>query len=69
MNKVTSSDGTTIAFDRSGEGPLIIFVGGASQYRAFDPSTVQLASLRAQHFTMIHYDTRAEMTVETRCRM
>jgi hypothetical protein len=43
MQKVTSKDGTTIAFDRVGEGPTIILVDGALQYRAFDPGKVQLA--------------------------
>jgi hypothetical protein len=30
MNTVTSGDGTTIAFERFGEGPPVILVGGAS---------------------------------------
>ena len=58
MNTVTSKDGTTIAFDRSGEGPALILVGGALQHRAIDPSTVQLASLLAPSFTVYHYDRR-----------
>lgn len=29
MNKVVSSDGTTVAFDRSGEGPPLVYVVGA----------------------------------------
>ena len=34
MENVTSSDGTTIAFDRSGEGPPVVVVGPAfSQLR------------------------------------
>ena len=32
MNKVPSKDGTPIAFDRSGKGPVVILVGGAFQY-------------------------------------
>jgi pimeloyl-ACP methyl ester carboxylesterase len=58
MNQVISKDGTAIAFDRSGKGPAIILVGGAFQYRAIDPKTVQLAALLAQHFTVFHYDRR-----------
>jgi pimeloyl-ACP methyl ester carboxylesterase len=58
MNKVISKDGTLIAFDRSGEGPAVMLVGGAFQYRAIDPPTVQLAALLAQHFTVFHYDRR-----------
>jgi hypothetical protein len=30
MRKVISKDGTTIAFDKSGEGPAVILVGGAA---------------------------------------
>src|SRR5947209_11623968 len=58
MKKVTSKDGTVIAFDRSGKGPAVILVGGAFQYRAIDPPTAQLAALLASHFTVFHYDRR-----------
>ncbi|HEX8035938.1 MAG TPA: alpha/beta hydrolase, partial [Ktedonobacterales bacterium] len=58
MGTVTSRDGTTIAFDRSGEGPVLILVGGAFQYRAIDQRTEQLAALLAEHFTVYHYDRR-----------
>ncbi len=58
MNKVPSQDGTPIAFDRSGEGPAVILVGGAFQYRAIDPRTTQLAASLSQHFTVFHYDRR-----------
>jgi pimeloyl-ACP methyl ester carboxylesterase len=58
MNQVMSNDGTVIAFDRSGQGPAVILVGGAFQYRAIDPPTAQLAALLAQHFTVFHYDRR-----------
>ena len=57
MNTVHSSDGTAIAFDRSGEGPPIILVDGALCYRASGPST-PLAALLAQHFTVYTYDRR-----------
>ena len=36
METVTSGDGTNIAFDRSGEGPPVILVGGAFNSRSFD---------------------------------
>jgi hypothetical protein len=36
MDAVASSNGTAIACDRSGEGPLVILVGGAFQDRAID---------------------------------
>lgn len=58
MRKVTSKDGTPIAFDRSGEGAAIILVGGAFQHRLIDPRTAQLAALLAPHFTVFHYDRR-----------
>lgn len=58
MKTVTSKDGTTIAFDQWGAGPVVILVDGALQYRAFDQGMVQLAELLAPHFTMIHYDRR-----------
>ena len=58
MKTVTSKDGTTIAFDQWGVGPMIILVDGALQYRAFDQGMVQLAELLAPHFTVIHYDRR-----------
>ncbi len=58
MQKANSKDGTVIAFDRSGRGPALILVGGAFQYRAIDPKTVQLAELLAEHFSVFHYDRR-----------
>jgi pimeloyl-ACP methyl ester carboxylesterase len=58
MKKVISKDGTTIAFDQSGQGPALILVDGALQYRAFDQGMAPLADLLAQHFTVIHYDRR-----------
>jgi pimeloyl-ACP methyl ester carboxylesterase len=60
MRTVTSKDGTTIAFDQSGQGPALILVGGAFEQRAMDSETAKLAALPllAQHFTVIHYDRR-----------
>jgi pimeloyl-ACP methyl ester carboxylesterase len=58
MSQVTSRDGTKIAYDQQGEGPPVILVGGAFQYRSFDPRTQQLAGLLAEKFTVIHYDRR-----------
>jgi pimeloyl-ACP methyl ester carboxylesterase len=55
----TSSDGTRIAYDREGEGPAVIFVGGAFQHRAVDPETRDLASrLAARGLTVLNYDRR-----------
>ena len=58
MKTVTSKDGTTIAFDQSGQGPVVILVDGALQYRVFDQGMNELAELLSQHFTVIHYDRR-----------
>lgn len=58
MKTVNSKDGTTIAFDEIGKGPVVILVDGALQYRAFDQGMAQLADLLAKHFTVIHYDRR-----------
>ena len=55
MNKVHSSDGTTIAFDRLGDGPPVILVCGASTDRRANAS---LAALLAEHLTVLNYDRR-----------
>jgi pimeloyl-ACP methyl ester carboxylesterase len=57
MSKVTSSDGTQIAYDRRGQGPAVILVDGALCYRSFGPMT-GLAELLAPHFTVYNYDRR-----------
>src|SRR6266516_6461156 len=58
MDKVTSNDGTAIAFDRLGAGPAVILVGGAFQHRAIDQQTARLAELLGPAFTVFHYDRR-----------
>ncbi len=60
MKKVTSKDGTTIAFDQTGQGPPLILVGGAFEQRAMDSETSQLAAspLLAEHLSVFHYDRR-----------
>ena len=55
MKTVTSNDGTTIAFDKLGEGPAVILVSGGSVDRS---SNAPLAELLAQHFTVYNYDRR-----------
>ena len=57
MPKVYSTDGTPIAFDRSGNGPPLILVDGALCYRASGPMK-PLAALLAPHFTVFTYDRR-----------
>jgi len=55
---VTSKDRTRIAVDRYGDGPPLVLIGGAFQYRAFDPPTVELADLLSADFAVFHYDRR-----------
>ena len=57
MNTVRSKDDVTIAFDRLGQGPPVIVVGGAFSYRRWK-GFVQLAELLAERFTVINYDRR-----------
>lgn len=52
-----SGDGTTIAFERRGDGPALLLVDGALCHRAIGPST-PLAALLAQDFTVFTYDRR-----------
>lgn len=61
-SRVTSRDGTSIAYDRQGSGPAVILVGGA----LVDPATgragrwenAPLATELANHFTVYNYDRR-----------
>ena len=55
METVTSSDGTTIAFDRLGDGPPVIMVCGQSTDRS---SNAPLAALQAPEFAVFNYDRR-----------
>lgn len=55
MENVTSKDGTTIAFDRLGEGPPVILVSGGSVDRT---SNAPLAELLAPDLTVFNYDRR-----------
>ena len=55
MNRVTSSDGTTIAFERLGNGPAVIVVGGQLADRALTRPT---AEELAKHFAVFNYDRR-----------
>jgi pimeloyl-ACP methyl ester carboxylesterase len=57
MHTARSKDGTTIAFDRSGNGPALVVVDGALCYRASGPSG-PLAALLADRFTVFTYDRR-----------
>lgn len=55
---VTSKDGTTIAFERYGAGPVLVFVSGALQFRGSDAPTKVLLDRLARRFTVVFYDRR-----------
>lgn len=53
---VTSKDGTTIAFERHGEGPVILVVDGAMCYREFGPARPFASAISG--YTVVCYDRR-----------
>lgn len=55
MAKVTSKDGTIIAYDKKGQGPLLILVLGALNRRG---QGKKLTELLADRFTVVSYDRR-----------
>ncbi|MCL5995888.1 MAG: alpha/beta hydrolase [Chloroflexi bacterium] len=55
MKKVTSKDGTPIAFDQLCDGPPVVLVCGGSVDRS---SNAPLAALLAKRFTVFNYDRR-----------
>ena len=57
MYTTTSRDGTTIAYDREGDGDPLVLVPGAFSYRRY-PGQVKLARLLAARFTVYSYDRR-----------
>jgi pimeloyl-ACP methyl ester carboxylesterase len=58
METVVSQDGTTIAYDRYGEGPAVILVGGALSYRKFKKMGQIAEALAERGYTAINYDRR-----------
>jgi pimeloyl-ACP methyl ester carboxylesterase len=56
MKTVTSKDGTTIAYDKTGRGPAVIHVAGALGARSF--GFPDHARLLESHFTVYTYDRR-----------
>jgi pimeloyl-ACP methyl ester carboxylesterase len=54
---VRSSDGTAIAYDSEGDGPVLILVGGAFSFRRYK-SWLQLVELLEPRFRVISYDRR-----------
>ncbi len=55
METTRSADGTTIAFDRLGEGPPVVLLPGATCTRGV---TAPLASALAGHLTVLNVDRR-----------
>jgi pimeloyl-ACP methyl ester carboxylesterase len=57
MRKVTSRDGTTLAYDTYGDGPALIYITGATCFRTFLP-IVQDVKAFSKEFTVYTYDRR-----------
>ena len=57
IDTLTSSDGTTIAFERLGDGPAVIVVSGQLADRTLARPT---AEELAKHFTVFNNDRRGE---------
>ena len=57
MPIVKSKDGTTIAFDKYGTGPVVILVNGTVGYRQYH-GDLELAQIMANNFTAVAYDRR-----------
>lgn len=55
LSDVISKDGTTVGFDRLGEGPAVVLVSGGSVDRQ---SNAGVAALLAGNFTVFNYDRR-----------
>jgi pimeloyl-ACP methyl ester carboxylesterase len=57
---VMSKDGTSIAYEQSGQGPAVILIGGMFEHRAMEADTAKLAAypLMNEHFTVYQYDRR-----------
>ena len=61
MQTVISSDGSTIAYDRQGDGPPVILVDGALGDRTLDRKFKQLSGISdslSSRFTVVIYDRR-----------
>lgn len=55
MDRVRSKDGTEIAFERSGNGPTLILIGGAFADRS---GAADFAAALASRFSVVAYDRR-----------
>ena len=52
-----SNDGTRIAFERAGSGPLLVLVDGALCFRAFGPAR-EISAQLTDRYTVVVYDRR-----------
>ena len=68
MNRLSSRDGTTIAYDQRGEGPALILVDGALSVHSAGSGS-ELARLLAPRFTVYGFDRRGRGNSGTRCPM
>jgi pimeloyl-ACP methyl ester carboxylesterase len=57
LSRVTSADGTRIAFEKTGAGPALVIVDGAMCSRAFGPSEATADAL-GDDFSVYRYDRR-----------
>lgn len=59
MSTITSTDGTIIDYDKAGEGPGVIFIGGAVEYRTPGRPIADLARrLASAGYSVLEYDRR-----------
>jgi pimeloyl-ACP methyl ester carboxylesterase len=58
MQHITSKDGTPIAYEKVGQGPALILVGGALNDHTAVASGMPLAKRLAANFTVYSYDRR-----------
>ncbi|MBO9728664.1 MAG: alpha/beta hydrolase [Chitinophaga sp.] len=57
MKTTLSKDGTTLAYNVTGNGPALIFITGATCYREFNPVLYDV-SVFSTEFTVYNYDRR-----------
>ena len=55
---VKSKDGAEISYDKTGTGPVLIVIAGASNFRTTSPTFAELARTLSDQFTVINYDRR-----------
>ena len=58
MPHVVSADGTRIGYDRTGEGPAVVLVDGATGFREISRTGARIAELLAGEHTVVTYDRR-----------